>query len=123
MYFQYLLFYWIAESKFVDDFELRAVCLDDEIVGFIVYCTKPDKDGNYWIPALMIDEKHQGKGYGKSSLEKLIEYMTETLNCKRIMIGLRPNNHIAGNLYESLGFKKVSEEVIDGEIIRLLQIT
>jgi diamine N-acetyltransferase len=38
------------------------------------------------------------------------------------MIGHRPNNQIAGRLYASLGFKKVSEELLDGEVIRLLEI-
>ncbi|MFC4775453.1 GNAT family N-acetyltransferase [Paenibacillus sp. GCM10023252] len=113
--------YWIAESKYVDDFELRAVYWDVELVGFIVFCAKPDKDENYWIPAILIDEKYQGKGYGKAAMVKLIELMS-TINCKRMMIGHRPNNKIAEVLYDSLGFKKVSEEVVDGEIIRLLQI-
>lgn len=113
--------YWIAESKYVDDFELRAVYWNDYLVGFLVYCKKPDEDGNHWIPALMIDENHQGKGYGKTAMKKLIELM-ELMGYKRIMIGHRPANFIAGGLYESLGFKKVSEELIDGEIIRLLQL-
>ncbi|MGG4553283.1 GNAT family N-acetyltransferase [Paenibacillus woosongensis] len=26
-------------------------------------------DDNYWIPAIMIDDKHQGKGYGKAAME------------------------------------------------------
>lgn len=43
-------------------------------------------------------------------------------NCTRIMIGHSPDNQIAGMLYESLGFIKVSVDVIDGEIVRLLQI-
>lgn len=113
--------YWIAESKFVDDFEIRAVYWDTDLVGFIVFSKNPDEDGDYWIPALMIDEKHQGKGFGKSAMNKLIENMS-LMNCKRMMIGHRPDNLIAGELYESLGFKKVSEEVIYGEIIRLLQL-
>ncbi|WP_235549935.1 GNAT family N-acetyltransferase [Paenibacillus sp. Soil766] len=36
-------------------------------------CKKPDGDGNHWIPAIMIDENHQGKGYGKAAMKKLIE--------------------------------------------------
>ncbi|MCQ6563258.1 GNAT family N-acetyltransferase [Paenibacillus mendelii] len=114
--------YWIAESKYMDDFELRAVYEDDEIVGFIVFCNKPDEEGNFWIPAFMMDEKQQGKGYGRAAMKELIAYMSVTLNCSRIMIGHRPNNQAAGHLYESLGFSKVSEEVIDGEIIRVLQM-
>ena len=113
--------YWIAESKYVDEFDLRAIYWKEELVGFIVFCMKPDNEGNYWIPALMIDEIHQGKGYGKAALKMLIEFMQQ-FSCTRIMIGHRPNNHIAERLYASLGFKKVSEELIDGEVIRLLEI-
>jgi diamine N-acetyltransferase len=113
---------WIAESKYVDDFELRAVYWDDYLIGFLVFCKKPDEDGNHWIPALMIDKNYQGKGYGKTAMKKLIDLM-ELMSCKRIMIGHRPDNLIAGELYESLGFKKTSEEIIDGEIIRLLLLT
>ncbi|KQY84424.1 spermidine acetyltransferase [Paenibacillus sp. Root52] len=93
------------------------------LVGFLVFCTKPDPDNNYWIPALMIDEKHQGKGYGKAALKTLIQLMSKgNSNGTRIMIGHRPDNQIAGTLYESLGFMQVSRELIDGEIIRLFQI-
>ncbi|WP_243895968.1 GNAT family N-acetyltransferase [Paenibacillus sp. F411] len=54
-------------------------------------------------------------------MNKLIEIMS-FMNCKGIMLGHRPDNRIAGELYESFSFKKVSEEVIDGEIVRLLQL-
>lgn len=113
--------YWIAESKYVDDFELRAIYCDDNLIGFLVFCKKPDSDGNHWIPAIMIDEYHQGNGYGKTAMKLLIE-LFESMGSKRIMIGHRPSNVIAGEMYESLGFKKTSEEIIDGEIIRLLQL-
>ncbi|SFS56812.1 GNAT family N-acetyltransferase [Paenibacillus sp. 453mf] len=112
--------YWIAESKYVTDFEPMAIYFSADIIGFIVYCKIPDNEGNYWIPALMIDERYQGKGHGKESMKELIELMKETLNCQRIMIGHRPENTVAGNLYESLGFERVSKELIDGEVVRRL---
>lgn len=114
--------YWIAESKYVHEFELRAIYSEEVPVGFLVFCTQPDKEDNCWIPALMIDHKHQGKGYGKAAMETLIQLMSGS-NCTRIMIGHRPDNLIAGRMYEALGFLKASEEVIEGEIVRLLQIS
>lgn len=93
---------------------------EEILVEFLVFCTNPDQHDTYWIPAIMIDEKYQGKGYGKAAMEALIQFMSIS-RCIRIMIGHRPDNQIGGKLYESLGFNKVSEEVIDGEIIRLLQ--
>lgn len=69
----------------------------------------------------MIDENHQGNGYAKAAMKKLIDFMGQN-GCEKLMIGHRPSNFIAGNLYESLGFQKVSEEIIDGEIIRFLTL-
>jgi diamine N-acetyltransferase len=115
--------YWIAESKYMAEFSLLSIYSEETLAGMIVYCTEPDENGHYWIPALMIDAKQQGNGYGKQALIKLIELMRQTLNCKTIMIGHRPENHIAAHLYESLGFHKVSDELIDGEIVRLLRIS
>ncbi|WP_151733987.1 GNAT family N-acetyltransferase ['Paenibacillus yunnanensis' Narsing Rao et al. 2020] len=113
--------YWIAESKFVADFELAAIYSEATLVGFTVFCNTPDEDGNHWIPALMIDENHQGKGIGKKAMEQLIDLMRQK-GCKRLMLGHRPDNLIAGNLYESMGFQRIGEEAVDGEIIRVLQL-
>lgn len=112
--------YWIAESKYVTEYQPLAIYYNTEIIGFIVYCNSPDNEDNYWVPALMIDGKKQGNGYGKEAMKQLIDLMRETLNCQRIMIGHRPENTVAGDLYESLGFEKVSKELIDGEVVRLL---
>lgn len=113
--------YWIAESKVVEDFQPMAIYFDSDLVGFAVYSDKPDHEDNYWHFALMIDTKYQGRGYGREALRKLIDLMKESQNCKRIMIGHRPENGIAGNLYELLGSHSVSEGLIDGEVVRLLR--
>lgn len=118
--FTFPVVYWIAESKYVPEFEPLAIYCDEEIIGFIVYCSSPDNEGNYWIPALMIDARYQRRGYAKEAMLQLIQYMKLHLNPQRIMIGHRPENMIAGNLYESLGFVRVSDELIDGEVVRVL---
>ncbi|APO45348.1 spermidine acetyltransferase [Paenibacillus xylanexedens] len=112
--------YWIAESKVVEDFQPMTIYFDSDLVGFAVYSDKPDHEDNYWLLALMVDTKYQGRGYGREALRKLIDLMKELFNCKSIMIGHRPENRIAGNLYESLSFQRVSEGLIDGEVVRLL---
>ncbi|WP_145412759.1 GNAT family N-acetyltransferase [Paenibacillus xylanexedens] len=112
--------YWLAESRFVTDFQPMAIYNDSDLVGFAVYSDQEHDEGDYWLPALMIDHKYQGRGYGKEALQALIYRMQKTLNCKRILIGHRPDNHVAGALYESLGFQQISEELIDGEVVRAL---
>ncbi|WP_338542198.1 hypothetical protein [Paenibacillus tundrae] len=58
----------------------------------------------------------------KKVLTAMFRRSRRNSNGTRIMIGHRPDNRIAGTLYESLGFIQVSRELIDGEIVRLLQI-
>jgi len=60
-----------------------AICHDDQPVGFIMALYHPPKefidciDNNdepfYFLWRNMIDEQHQGKGYGRKALELLIE--------------------------------------------------
>ncbi|WP_152404399.1 GNAT family N-acetyltransferase [Paenibacillus cellulositrophicus] len=113
--------YRIAESKYVNEFELLAVYDEQLLVGFLVFCNNEDEEGNFWIPAIMIDQNFQGKGFGKAAMRKLIDTM-ERKGCKKMMIGHRPDNLTAGHLYESLGFLKVSDDLWDGEDVRLLKI-
>ncbi|WP_339838239.1 GNAT family N-acetyltransferase [Paenibacillus sp. FSL R7-0272] len=113
--------YWLAESRFVTDFQPMAIYKDLDLVGFAVYSDQEHDEGDYWLPAVMIDSKYQGRGYGKEALRALIQRMQKTLNCKRILIGHRPDNHVAGALYESLGFQRISEQLIDGEVVRALK--
>lgn len=42
-------------------------------------------ESSFLVPAIMIDDKHQGKGYGKAAMEALIQFKSVS-NCTRIMI-------------------------------------
>jgi diamine N-acetyltransferase len=111
--------YWIAESKFEDSFRLLAIYHQETLVGFCVYGYDV-ADGEYWISALMIDEHHQGKGYGKAALRSIISLLTERHGCRSIKIGHRPHNTVAAKLYESLGFRVIGHT--EKEIIRRLDM-
>ncbi|WP_434751551.1 GNAT family N-acetyltransferase [Paenibacillus amylolyticus] len=113
--------YWLAESRFVTDFQPMAIYNDSDLVGFAVYSDQVHDAGDYWLPALMIDSKYQGRGYGKDALLALVQWMQKALDCKRILIGHRPENLVANALYESSGFQRISEELIDGEIVQALE--
>ncbi|HET8726248.1 MAG TPA: GNAT family N-acetyltransferase, partial [Alphaproteobacteria bacterium] len=51
-----------------------------EPVGFAMYALDED-DGNYWIYRLMIDARHQGKGYGSAALIRIIGILSELPHC------------------------------------------
>ena len=76
----------------------------------------------YSLWRLMIDQRYQGRGYGKAALHKAIEYM-KTLPCgpsDGCWLSYEPNNHAARRLYQSFGFEETGE--MDGcEVIALLK--
>ena len=57
------------------------------------------------IPHGFIDKKYQGLGYGKLSLDKILEFIpTIHANCQQIKLTIEKENSIAQRLYESAGF-------------------
>jgi diamine N-acetyltransferase len=97
-----------------------AIYAGDELVGFAMYGQDPD-DGRWWIIRFMIDERCQGRGYGRGGMEALIAHMRCEHQCETITLGVNPANHGAIRLYESLGFNDTGE-VHDGEMIMRLVI-
>lgn len=95
----------IAQSKYERTLQLRAVYLQQDLVGFIMYNTEPEELGGHWIYRLMIDKRYQRKGIGKHVMRLIIDEMATNLDCKRIVAGYKPDNAAAGTLYTALGFE------------------
>jgi len=111
--------YWLAESAYCGYTPL-AMYTDEQLVGFAVYAVDPD-DGSYWIMAFMIDRHFQHRGLGRPGMKELIRYMKEKHACNKIVLGHRPENQRAADLYASLGFIEVGR---DGtEVIRELRFS
>ncbi|MCT6926325.1 GNAT family N-acetyltransferase [Metasolibacillus sp.] len=105
----------LAQAKAYPECVCQAIYVEEVLVGFVMYCIDED-DQEYWIYRLMIDEKFQGKGYGKAAMEKLIVHIKKDVNHHVIYLSFEPKNHLAKRLYEKLGFKP-DGRVIDGEIV------
>lgn len=109
--------YWLAESAYCG-FTPLAVYWDEQLVGFAVYAVDPD-DGSFWIMAYMIGRQFQHKGLGRAGMEALIRHIKEKHGCDKIVLGHRPENERAAELYVSLGFREVG--LSGREIIRELR--
>ncbi len=72
-------------------------------VGFVMYCIDRD-DGEYWIYRLMIDKQYQNKGYGRQTLEQIIEIIKKDGTHHKIYLGVHINGGASVHLYESMGF-------------------
>lgn len=94
----------IAQAKVQPECLPYAVYSDEELVGFVMYCVDVD-DNEYWLYRLMIDRKHQGKGYGKEALKIVLNNMKKDKSRNKIYLGVHLESKAAVGLYESLGFK------------------
>ncbi len=105
----------IAESKVLPECIPLAIYDEEELVGFAMYAMDRD-DKEYWIYRLMIDEKHQSKGYGRAAMEALIKRISTDKEHHIIYISFEPENERAKALYESLGFvpdgRMIEDEII-----------
>ena len=97
--------YSIAEVQFLDQFTACGIYAGNQIIGFTMFGIDPD-DSNYWIYRLMIDEKHQGKGYGSTAVKLVIEEIKRmnTTGIPMIMIGYERENEGARAAYKKAGF-------------------
>ena len=108
--------YSLAESKFVEHLIPLAIYKNAKLVGFTMYGKDPE-DQNYWIYVFMIDKRYQRQGYGKAAMIQLIGHIRHEHRCEKIMIGHKPDNEIAGRLYESVGFQDTGK-MINHEMIK-----
>jgi len=120
--------YSIAESKFGDEFEghwdlfAYGIYNGDVPVGFLMYGLNFEHPKQQaFIQRLMVDEKFQGKGYGRFGIEKMLEIFRADERIKEIGISYKPENEGARKLYASLGFVETGE-VLENEVVAELDL-
>jgi diamine N-acetyltransferase len=120
--------YSIAESQFGDDYEGHwdlypfGIYHGETPVGFLMYgynFEHPKQQA--FIIRLMIDEKHQRKGYGLFGMQNLLDIFGAEERIKVVGISYEPENERARKLYAGLGFVETGE-MIDDEVLAVLQL-
>ena len=99
--------YSIAEGLFLRDDDLvwmRVIYADEIPVGFLMTSEAPDR-GEYFLWRLMVDVKHQRKGYGSRALQLLIKRLKTSPNAKKLVTSHLKGDGDAGPFYLKLGFK------------------
>lgn len=80
-------------------------------------------DASYLLDALLIDAKYQGKGYGKESLSKILEfaltYPMGAVNAIHLMCHVKNNEAL--KLYEKMGFRQRKNHKLANEELVLLE--
>lgn len=88
-----------------------AIYIDEVMVGFTMFAfdeTYEEPDDRYWLWRFMIDEKQQGKGYGRLALQEIIKYFNKH-GANHIKLSTKESNIVAISLYRKFGFKENGE--------------
>ncbi len=96
-----------------------AVRVGDEVVGFVMWGVDPD-DESFWIGGLVIDRRHQRRGYGRAVVAQLLE-RAASKGHRQAALGYDPQNTLARALYASMGFVETGE-LEDNETVARKQL-
>lgn len=94
----------IAISNIIPQCIPLAIYNDNVAVGFSMYGPDENRE-SYWIHIMMIDEKHQGKGYARESFQKILSEIQKDKSVKKIILAVNKGNLNAVKIYEKYGFK------------------
>lgn len=97
----------------------RAIYDNQILVGFVLYGFI---DNEVWIDRYLIDQRYQGRGYGKNALKLIIEELKKTYQQPIMYLSVFKENNVAINLYQKLGFKFNGQLDSKGELVMELKL-
>ncbi|MGM0865158.1 MAG: GNAT family N-acetyltransferase [Bacillota bacterium] len=106
----------LIEAKTYHEWHPVAIYYGVEIIGFAMYGSF-GSNKETWIDRIMIDEKFQGKGFGRIAMMKLIDKVSKEYEVNVIYLSIVEENSIAFSLYKSIGFEFMNERDQNGEQI------
>ena len=96
--------------------------LNDEPVGFAMTGLNVNHSRfQGLILRLMVDERFQGRGYGRQAMKVMTEMFLANEHVKAVCISYAPENDTARNLYASFGFVETGE-MLESEVMAVLQL-
>ncbi|WP_197072275.1 GNAT family N-acetyltransferase [Clostridium culturomicium] len=99
----------LKEASICKEWHPVAIYNHDKVIGFAMYGSfGPNR--HTWIDRILIDEKHQNKGFGKAAMKKLIKVVSQTYNVDTLYLSIVEENKVAYKLYTSIGFKDMNEK-------------
>lgn len=80
---------------------------NDTLIGSVFFMDLNSINQSAKLGIFIGDEKNRNKGYGKESINLILDYGFNTLNLNNIMLTVYSFNEIAINTYKKLGFKTI----------------
>ena len=104
----------------------RAVYADETPVGFVMLSwdvepQPPEINGPWFLWKLLIDHRHQGRGYGREVLRQVVE-LVRAQGGTELLTSHVPGEGGPAGFYARLGFVPTGELDPDGEILLRLRL-
>ena len=103
----------------------RAIYAGDEPVGFVMLSwdvtPSPGIIGPWFLWRLLIDERHQRRGYGRAAMALIVD-LIRTNGATELLTSYQPGDGEPWPFYQALGFVPTGE-VDGGEIIIALDLS
>ena len=99
----------LAQALFAPDAWYRAICLDDQPVGFVMLADEslrrpPPPQPQITVWRFMIDARFQGRGIGRAALLLVIEEVRRRGIFKTLLLSYVPGPDCPEPFYRGLGF-------------------
>jgi diamine N-acetyltransferase len=104
-----------AEALFEPKAWYRAVVADDVPVGFVMLSID-EAAPEYYLWRFMIDQRYQGRGYGRAAILQLIEHVRTLPDATELLVSWVPEAGGPEPFYRGLGFEPTGE-VDEGEVV------
>jgi diamine N-acetyltransferase len=110
----------IAQAHYSKHAWYRAIYAGDEPVGFVMLYLDKSKP-EYYLWRLMVDQEHQGKGYGFVAMQMVIDFIRSMPKAKEFFTSYVPGKGNPSPFYRKLGFKDTGE-MMEGEKVMRLEL-
>ena len=114
----------IAEAYFSSEAWFRGIHVGEQLVGFLMLydptLSETPEDNEFFLWRLMIDRKHQGRGYGRDAIERLVEHVRTRPGAQRLLVSHVKQAERLARFYAALGFRYTGRE--DGGELEMARV-
>ena len=114
----------LAQALFSQEAWCRAIYRAEELVGFVMVEDESQRNPPTEHPGIgvwrfMIDERQQGRGYGRAALRLVIDHARSRPGQTKLRTSCVPGPHSPIAFYERCGVRRTGEFDEDEEILEL----
>jgi fructokinase len=116
--------FWQARDR--EDFWIRGIFADETPVGLVAVIDPALRGApgphQLYLARLLVDQHHQGRGYGRYALEQVIAMARARPDVASVKLSHMPDNAAVGRMYERHGFRYTGSADSDGELEMVLEL-